>query len=646
MTTVNDYSFTNNFYDSSLESVFTSKNNIEAINFNGLDNLNLFITKSSAYIKNLYEFFHELSSLEKANLKKTAALINKYEKTFTNKDTIPKNWYETVHDPLLQILKNKNINSQKYSNSIENDVMYHLKTIQSNIDSNLTSSMLKLQSFKQNLIQSHNLIKTKSLKLEQSKIKLRQIDLNLQMANGPGYGEKQLQKLVKEQNAQVSVISGLENDIYVHKTDFECLINNYREKWVEVTASIQEEQFNRYQYCLELINNSFEKGFNDLLTQSMHDLESMKFKLINYDFEKDMKWLSYKFGTGYKNMSTPSTVQKKQPVMHESVNNSMIVDETYDNADEYVDKHITMGFNNQTTYDRSYEETGINYDNLTSYRNPNVNNNTTTFSRKQPLKEPTFQNVHHFDQSKATIGNISEFDIPSGLEEVHLGSMRYSSLSSHAILNDDTSISAIEQNNKNSFKSGGHRSVNSNQSETLSHKEQMRLMMKSVESIEGVNWRNRKQKIAQQKAKAPEVPEREKDLFWSEEEENQSETDQSMKDSSIDVTVRKTPHETHVSEASESLQESYIKEVSKEEVSYQKSENVDESNVPVVAVATPQEEESEEGDLTMLTNAVKKMKERKYKRKSILHDLDDIRPMEEASQSEIKSLKVFVPHHR
>ena len=644
MTTVNNYSFTNNFYDSSLESVFTSKNNIEAITFNGLDNLNLFITKSSAYIKNLYEFFHELSSLEKANLKKTAALINKYEKTFTNKDTIPKNWCETVHDPLLQILKNKNINSQKYANSIENDVMYHLKTIQSNIDGNLTSSMLKLQSFKQNLIQSHNLIKTKSSKLEQSKVKLRQIDLNLQMANGPGYGEKQLQKLVKEQNTHLSVISDLENDIYVHKTDFECLINNYREKWVEVTASIQEEQFNRYQYCLELINNSFEKGFNDLLTQSMHDLESMKFKLINYDFEKDMKWLSYKFGTGYKNMDTPSTVQKiKQPVVNRSVNNSMVVDETYDKSDEYVDKHITLGFNNQTTYDRSYEETGINYDNLTSYRNPNVNS-TTQFSRKQPLKESTFNNVHHFDQSKATIGNISEFDIPSGLEEIQLGSMRYSSLSSHAILNDDTSISAIEQNNKKSFKSGGRRSVNSNQSETLSHKEQMRLMMKSVESIEGVNWRNRKQKIGQQKAKAPEVPEREKDLFWSEE-ENQDETDRSMKDSSIDITVRKTPHEPHVSEASESLKESYVKEVSKEEVSYQKSENVDITNV-LEAAAVQHEENSEEGDLTMLTNAVKKMKERKYKRKSILHDLDNINPMGETSQSEIKSLKVFVPHHR
>ena len=165
-----------------------------------------------------------------------------------------------------------------------------------------------------------------------------------------------------------------------------------------------------------------------------------------------------------------------------------------------------------------------------------------------------------------------------------------------------------------------------------------------MESIAGVNWSNSKQKIGQQKAKAPEVPEREKDLFWSEE-ENQDETDRSMKDSSIDITVRKTPHESHVSEASESLEESYVKEVSKEEVSYQKSENVDITNV-LEAAAVQHEENSEEGDLTMLTNAVKKMKERKYKRKSILHDLDNINPMGETSQSEIKSLKVFVPHHR
>ncbi|KKA01617.1 hypothetical protein D499_0X00660 [Hanseniaspora uvarum DSM 2768] len=639
MTTVNNYSFANNFYDTSLDTAFSSKNNIDAINFNGLDNLNLFITKSSAYINNLYDFFQEFSSMEKANLKRTAALIHKYEKTFTNKDTIPKNWYENVHDPLLQVLKNRNINNQKYFNTIENDVLYHLKTIQTNVDSSLVSSMLKLQSFKQNLIQSHTLIKTKSSKLEQSKIKLRQIDLNLQMANGPGYGEKQLQKLIKEQNSQLTLISDLENDIYVHKTDFDCLIKNYKDKWVEITESIQEEQFNRYQYCLELINNSFEKEFDNLMTQSLHDLELLKFKLINYDFEKDLKWLSYKFGTGYKNMSTP-VIQKTPAFAKPHANNSISIDETYDNANNYIDKHITMGFNNQTTHDESYEETGLDYDDLTSFKNPNITNNTTYMS-KQPLKNPALNNPSQFNQSKVTLGNLSEFDIPSGLEEVHLGPMRYSSLSSHAILNDDSHLSSIEHTDKNSFKSSGHRSMNTSDGENLSHKEQMRLMMKSVESIEGVNWRNRKQKIGQQKLKAPEVPEREKNLFWSEEEQDD---DRVSENSSIDVTVKKTTQELKAANISDDLPQSYVKDdIEDDEISYEKSEMIHTSNKPAI---DPQDDDSEEGDLTMLTNAVMKMKERQYKRKSILNDLGKMQTLDEPSQSTIKSLKVFVPHQR
>jgi hypothetical protein len=613
MTAMNNYSFANNFYDSSLDNIISSNNDMEAIKFNGLDNLNAFITKSSSYINNLYEFFHELSIIEKANLKKTAAVIHKYEKTFTNKDTIPKNWYENVHDPLLQILKNRNINHQKYANSLENDVLYHLKTIQSNINNNLNSSMLKLQRFKQNLVQLHTLIKTKESKMEHSKVKLRQIDMNLQMANGPGYGEKQLQKLVKEQQSQIDVINNIQNDIYVHRTDFECLLKNYKEKWVEITESIQEEQFNRYQYCLELINNSFEKGYDDLMSQSLHDLEQLKFKLINYDFEKDLKWLSYKFGTGYKDMSPPKNV-KRQHHTQPSVKGSMMFDDTYDNANDNIDKHITMGFNNQTTFDESHVDTKFCSNESLPY--------TKSFKQQDNLyesntpQEHTFQDHSQYARNNAILSNISQFELPSGLEEVHLGSMRYSSSSSHAVFNDDNE-SESDIFNKNSFKTTTNGTFHKHQRETLSHKEQMKLMMKSVESIEGVNWRNRKQKINQQKHEAPEVPEREENLFWSEEEDNDS-----NEQSSADITFKKTAHETEMPHEPTTVSN-------------------DESN----AFHNEKEEEAEEGDLTMLTNAVKKMKERKFKRKSVLNDLDSI-PLNEPSESEIKSLKVFVPSHR
>lgn len=613
MTAVNNYSFANNFYDSSLDNIISSKNDMEAIKFNGLDNLNAFITKSSSYINNLYEFFHELSIIEKANLKKTAAVIHKYEKTFTNKDTIPKNWYENVHDPLLQILKNRNINHQKYANSLENDVLYHLKTIQSNINNNLNSSMLKLQRFKQNLVQLYTLIKTKESKMEHSKVKLRQIDMNLQMANGPGYGEKQLQKLVKEQQSQIEVINNIQNDIYVHRTDFECLLKNYKEKWVEITESIQEEQFNRYQYCLELINNSFEKGYDDLMSQSLHDLEQLKFKLINYDFEKDLKWLSYKFGTGYKDMSPPKNV-KRQHHTQPSVKGSMMFDDTYDNANDNIDKHITMGFNNQTTFNESHDDTKFSSNESFPY-NKSFKQQDDFYESNTP-QEHTFQDHPQYARNNAILSNISQFELPSGLEEVHLGSMRYSSSSSHAVFNDDNE-SESDIFNKNSFKTTTNGTFHKHERETLSHKEQMKLMMKSVESIEGVNWRNRKQKINQQKHEAPEVPEREENLFWSEEEDNDS-----NEQSSADITFKRAVHETEMPHEPTTVSN-------------------DESN----ASHNEKEEEAEEGDLTMLTNAVKKMKERKFKRKSVLNDMDSI-PLNEPSESEIKSLKVFVPSHR
>lgn len=606
MTTVHSYSFANNFYDSSLDNIMSSKKDMEAIKFTGLDNLNAFITKSSSYINNLYEFFHELSIIEKTNLKKTAAVIHKYEKTFTNKDTIPKNWYENVHDPLLQILKNRNINHQKYANSLENDVLYHLKTIQSNINNNLNSSMLKLQRFKQNLVQLHTLIKTKESKLDHCKVKLRQIDMNLQMANGPGYGEKQLQKLVKEQQSQIDVISNIQNDLYVHKTDFECLLKNYKEKWTEITESIQEEQFNRYQYCLELINNSFEKGYDDLMSQSLHDLEKLKFKLINYDFEKDLKWLSYKFGTGYKDMSPQKSVKRQQQIQP-SVKSSMMFDETYDNANDNIDKHITMGFNNQTTFNESHVDTKFSSNESLPYLKSFKQNDSF-------LESNTPQEHSQHGRNSAILSNISQFELPSGLEEVYLGSMRYSSLSSHAVFNDDNEIES-DIFNKNSFKTTNG-TFHKHGKETLSHKEQMKLMMKSVESIVGVNWRNRKQKINQQKNEAPEVPEREENLFWSEEDDNDS-----NEQSSANIT-RKTPaHET--------------------EMPHEPTKVSNDESIPAI---NEKKEDTEEGDLTMLTNAVKKMKERKFKRKSVFNDLESI-PLNEPSESEIKSLKVFVPSH-
>lgn len=617
MTTIQNYSLANNFYDSSLDNIISSKNDMEAIKFNGLDNLNAFITKSSSYINNLYEFFHELSIIEKANLKKTAAIIHKYEKTFTNKDTIPKNWYENVHDPLLQILKKRNLNHQKYSNALENDVLYHLKTIQSNINNNLNSSMLKLQRFKQNLVQLHTLIKTKESKLEHSKTKLRQIDMNLQMANGPGYGEKQLQKLVKEQQNQIDVINNIQNDVYVHKTDFECLLKNYKEKWVEITESIQEEQFNRYQYCLELINNSFEKGYDDLMSQSLHDLEQLKFKLINYDFEKDLKWLSYKFGTGYKDIS-PQKIIKRQQHVQPSAKRSMMFDDTYDNANNNIDKHITMGFNNQTTFNESHVDMDITPNDSLQYIKSSKQQDEY-FENITP-QDQTFNDHSQTDRNKTILNNISQFDLPSGLEEVHLGSMRYSSSSSHAVFNEEMETET-DIHNKNSFKTSYNGTFNKHERETLSHKEQMRLMMKSVESIEGVNWRNRKQKINQQKNKAPEVPEREENLFWSEEEKNEF-----SEQSSANITIKKEVQERHISHEPTMVTENESVHENKES----KYEN---------------EDDTEEGDLTMLTNAVKRMKEKKFKRKSILNDLDSI-PLNEPSESEIKSLKVFVPSHR
>lgn len=610
MTTTHSYSFANNFYDASLDNIMSSKDNMEAIKFNGLDNLNAFIIKSSSYINNLYEFFHELSIIEKTNLKKTAAVIHKYEKTFTNKDTIPKNWYENVHDPLLQILKHRNINHQKYANALENDVLYHLKTIQSNINNNLNSSLLKLQRFKQNLVQLHTLIKTKESKMEHCKVKLRQIDMNLQMANGPGYGEKQLQKLVKEQQSQLDVVNNIQNDIYVHKTDFECLLKNYKEKWIEITESIQEEQFNRYQHCLELINNSFEKGYDDLMSQSLHDLEQLKFKLINYDFEKDLKWLSYKFGTGYKDMS-PQNYVKGQRHSQLFTKGSMLFDDTYDNADDNVDKHITLGFNNQTTLNESHADTKIISNESLPY-NKSYKQKENFFESNTP-QESAFHDSSQHARNNAILSNLSQFDLPSGLEEVHLGSMRYSSSSSHAVFNDENETQS-DILNKNSFRTTNG-TFHKHEGDTFSHKEQMKLMMKSVESIEGVNWRNRKQKIQQHKNEAPEVPEREENLFWSEEDNDFNEQ------SSADITFKTPAHDT--------------------ETSFEPTISKDESN----GIPNDKETEVEEGDLTMLTNAVKKMKERKFKRKSVLNDLQSL-PLNERSESEMKSLKEFVPSHR
>jgi len=150
-----------------------------------------------------------------------------------------------------------------------------------------------------------------------------------------------------------------------------------------------------------------------------------------------------------------------------------------------------------------------------------------------------------------------------------------------------------------------------------------------------------RQKIGQQKLKAPEVPEREKNLFWSEEEQDD---DRVSENSSIDVTVKKTTQELKAANISDDLPQSYVKDdIEDDEISYEKSEMTHTSNKPAV---DPQDDDSEEGDLTMLTNAVMKMKERQYKRKSILNDLGKMQTLDEPSQSTIKSLKVFVPHQR
>jgi len=150
-----------------------------------------------------------------------------------------------------------------------------------------------------------------------------------------------------------------------------------------------------------------------------------------------------------------------------------------------------------------------------------------------------------------------------------------------------------------------------------------------------------RQKIGQQKLKAPEVPEREKNLFWSEEEQDD---DRVSENSSIDVTVKKTTQELKAANISDDLPQSYVKDdIEDDEISYEKSEMTHTSNKPAI---DPQDDDSEEGDLTMLTNAVMKMKERQYKRKSILNDLGKMQTLDEPSQSTIKSLKVFVPHQR
>ncbi len=51
---------------------------------------------------------------------------------------------------------------------------------------------------------------------------------------------------------------------------------------------------------------------------------------------------------------------------------------------------------------------------------------------------------------------------------------------------------------------------------------------------------------------------------------------------------------------------------------------------------TPQDDDSEEGDGLCFTNAVMKMKERQYKRKSIFERFGQMQTLDEPSQSTIK----------
>lgn len=665
------FSFTNNFYDGSIESALNDNSTVAVIHFNGLNQLESFVTKSSNYIRNMYSFLRDILESNKSSSKKHLAIIAKYEKTFVNNDTIPQGWSQSVHNPTIQLFKQKVNNEIKFSKILESEVIYHLKTLQHTIDKNIALDLKKLNMLKDELINTNQTIVKKTEKMKQVAIKLRECELNLQMGSGPGFGENQLHRLIKEKEKQQDACNKLKGEIYICKTEHKCLIKNYRDNWIDITSNLQLEHFNKFHYFLRLINDNLGKGLDDLLSNGLHDLESLKFKLIKYDYNKDLEWASYKFGTKYLELESFS-----------AENNSIVdggspaIDQTHyaarfaDNFKELpsdsgfsaqaelrkpylkyaekmkvpvIEKPIQKlsHFNQQqhdlnSSNDNSSIDLGLNY--TTSYiiDKTHLGNNHTLaqlenrepffYDNKLPLKNDLLQKPNYNNELEVTMNDLS------------MAPLRQSSMSSGILTNNETIKEGTKLNNcLNSFLTSSN---SSNTKSEVARRDQdpIKDMMKSAGSVEGVNWRNRKQMFSQEKEK-PTVPAREQDLFFSDKEDESEEAEHSFKNH-VESVVDLKPF----TKKAENIKtdKSVLSIPSDHQIFVEKPKvHAIDKEIP----SDLRQDDDEAGDMTMLTEAVLKMKKKQQKRRSISPLTNNSINSSNVFIEKKKDMKVFIPHH-
>lgn len=693
------YSFTNNFYDLNIEQALTGNSSITAINFNGLKQLDLFINKSSSYINNMYNFLKDISELNKTSLKRNTALIAKYQKSFVNEDTIPQGWNQTVHEPIMHLLKQKVTNESKFNKILENEVLYHLKNLQPTIDRELLLNLKKLHKIKDELLNLNQIIFRKNEKITHSLVKLRECELNLQTGSGPGIGEKQLQRLLKEKEKQKEVVVNLKNELFITTTEYKCLTKNYRENWITVTAVLQQEQFNKYQFFLKLINDNLGKGLDDLLTKGLHDLESLKFKIIKYDFNKDLEWASYKFGSKYVPLEATSIYNERAALNHSPqidqqkfnyasqfskpfeeqeqeeernyqnrpvFNQKPVLDDSHFIPQEterkpkfYKEANQNNNFNEikQRDYDQTdnYEnpsfDLGLNYTTTHIINKTEVENNytlaqianrtNTSYDNKYEEPETTVLKTNHMNELTVTMRDLS------------MEPLRQSSVSSGVITNNETlkDVNKFNNNYSSRSSSSNEHSRESNVKYIKNENDPIKDMMRSVGSIEGVNWKNRKQ-IFSYKNEKPVVPEREEHLFLSEEEPDEKEPVE--KESSEKTTEKSTILELMKKDDSIDSETIIQQKPLVQQVFTQKPKNHNFANNHNNSNMNLRQKEQEKyasskesGDMTILTEAVMKMKEKKQKRKSLMPLNDDSIVTDSKIFTNAKQdMKVFIPHHR
>ncbi|XBW37120.1 hypothetical protein QEN19_002698 [Hanseniaspora menglaensis] len=746
------FSFTNNFYDPNIEHSFDNKATITAVSFSGLNQLDSFISKSSSYVNRMYNFIKEISELNSSSIKKHGSLISKYEKAFLNNDTIPHDWNQNVHSPVIQLLKQKLKNETNFNKILENEVLYHLKNLQETNDRNLALNLKKLQKLRDEIVNSNQTLAKKSEKLKQLNVKLRECELNLQVGNGPGIGEKQLQKLIKEKQKQKEVIYNLQNDIYLITTRYEILIKNYRTSWIGITETIQNEQFNKFQFFLKLVNDNFVKGLDDFFSKGLHALESLKYKIIKYDFNKDLEWASYKFGSEYLNLTENKNEEdiinseykknfkqineeSKQDISNHQQKRQILDFEDSTLDFENKDQHISLGFNETSIYQQKNikkmspsRKPVPTYQNFVSQDHDSGDNLSKATPQFGIVSNP-YSNEIDFDETSSinlglnyttvqcvdktilpsnhTLAQLQQKELP-GIQNNYLGReadninpnntkiitenrpnelevtmsdltmapLRQSSVSSGVITNNgslkDISQTKFYENNSVQQSNSHNQSLESTAKSYFSDQDPIKDFLKSAGSIEGVNWRNRKTVIFQEKT-PPSVPSREIDLFLSDDEYYQKNTsignDKNINERSEEIIHNSKLSDTEMVKIYSGLTHDDTNSNNEIKIDNTETRETESSTLvkedfsakqPHLLFTKPSKnhdllktefaqkepaKNKESGDLTILTEAVLKMKEKKQKRRSKMVLSDVSTAYSSLAPDTSPDMKVFVPHH-